>query len=81
MLACHQPEFCAGWLYFHMSNYIIDSIVVMKNQTALCCIQHLMETDAIQGSETAGTYKGAQKVWKLNSLSLQGKEGYYCEKL
>lgn len=40
-----------------------------------------METDAIQASENAETHKGPQRDWKLNSLSLQEKEGYCCEKL
>ena len=40
-----------------------------------------METEAVQASENDENYQGAQRVWKLNSLSLQGKEGYYCEKL
>lgn len=62
MPACHQPEFCAGWLYFRMSNYIIDTAVVMKNEMVLHCIQHLMETVAIQASENAETYKAAPRV-------------------
>lgn len=53
----------------------------MNNQMALHCIQHLMETDAIQASKNAETYKRALRDGKLNSSSLQGKEGYYFEKL
>lgn len=45
-----------------MSNYISDTTVVMKNQMSLRCTQRLMETDAIQASENAETYKGAEKV-------------------
>lgn len=78
MPVCYQPEFCAGWLYFQKSNYIIDTIV--NNQMALHCIQPLMETDAIQASKNAETYKSALRDRKLNSLSLKRK-GYYFEKL
>lgn len=79
MPVCYQPEFCAGWLYFQKSNYIIDTSV--NNQMALHCVQHLVETDAIEASNNAETYKRAQRDGKLNSLSLQGIEGYYLEKL
>lgn len=49
----------------------------MNNQKTLPDT-HLMETDAIQASENA---EGPQWAWKLDHLSLQGKEGYCCEEL
>lgn len=35
MHVCHQPAFCAGWLYFHMSIYIIDTTVVEESNGPL----------------------------------------------